>query len=245
MPSDTVLKDYIDQQFTELNAKWSSSIFMPALVDSVFMEKCDILQFVNDHTFYGYDSPRLVRFSTEKYSLLDGFEGNGFKELCKDVMKASIKSGFKVSKNGNYEIKSLNIVAKRFSCTRSFVYRGDKSSRSDLSYRNLSYHNDRKNNRGKKGIHMSRRSKTSRSLTPSCRCRFFFLIHFDLYSFYVVSSGYGSTIHSHHHQLSKDSIPFPTRLLTDSENQLINDMYSGQASTGVIANVVYGKTGHI
>ena len=127
-PKDTELKQFIDQKVLELSAKWESSIVMPALIDSVYIEECDILQFVNDDMYYGPDSHRVVRFSLKDYPIAGGFNGDGFKKLCCHVMKASINNGFKIAKNGTYKLKALNILTKKFSCTRSFIYRGNTSN---------------------------------------------------------------------------------------------------------------------
>ena len=114
MSSDTNLKQFIDQKVAELSAKWQSSIIMPAYVDSIFVEECNILQFVEDEIQFGPNSHRIVRFCKNEYPTDGGFDGEGFNKLAVEIMKAAITSGFKVAKNGNYKIQKLNIITKKF-----------------------------------------------------------------------------------------------------------------------------------
>ena len=60
---------------------------------------------------------------------------------------------------------------------------------------------------------------------------------------YYVVSGYGKTIHKKHPQISKECITYPPRLLSDDDKKLIEHIKKGDANCGVIANVVFQKTG--
>ena len=123
-------------------------------------------------------------------------------------------------------------------------YRGSKGKRVLLTHRNISYHCDRSNSRGRHGLTMPRHSKTLRSICKDNLCAFIFILSFNEASFFVVN-GYAKKKLSKHPQICKECISYPPRLLTDADNTLIKDLFNGDASCGLISNVIYQETGEM
>ena len=56
-------------------------------------------------------------FCQDKYPIANGFEGKGFKNLTKDLLRTAILYGLEIYKRGKYIVRYLNIKrAQRFSC---------------------------------------------------------------------------------------------------------------------------------
>ena len=82
-------------------------------------------------------------FCPLKYPTANGFEGHGYKSLFQALLRATGIAGFNIIKKG-YTLNKLGKHA-RIVCAQYETYRGDKNVRQGLSYRNFSYHNNRKN----------------------------------------------------------------------------------------------------
>ena len=243
--NDIALKEQIQADYNALFSEWESKITFPAYFNHVFQPECNILHFVGDLQYR--NQLQSIRFCTVKYPIENGFDGPGFADLSTDLCRASVDSGFYIAKNGYYPFKDFyknQCKAKKFSCSHAFSYRGNTTSRSALDYRNKSYHCDKKNSRGKEGIHMSRRSNPSRSLSKDSKCSCFFLIGVDNKSFFVVN-GLGKKMHSNHIKLTQECISIPARLLKGEEKSLIKDMYVANVTDGTISNVIFEKTGQM
>ena len=110
--------------------------------------------------------------------------------------------------------------------------------------RKRSYHNDKLNSRGKDGNKMCRRTTTKRPVQCCHRCKYFFLVHFDSYAFFIVP-GIGNLTHSHHPRKGGSKHDLPPRLLKEVNHKFVNDMIDGNASECIIRNVLYYKTGFL
>ena len=110
-------------------------------------------------------------------------------------------------------------------------------------YQITSYHNAKQNSRGKDEEKMCQRISTKRPMDNCLRCKYFFLVHYDSYAFYVVP-GIGNVTHSHHPKKGGSKNDLPPRLLEEVNQKFVNDMIDGVASESIIRNVLYYKTGH-
>ena len=242
------LKAFIQHRYDQLFTAWRCFIPFPAYVQDTFVSDCDILQYVGRKAYKNQLSS--VRFCPIKYPVKQGFDGKAFKELSIDIGRAAIDNGFQIAKNGNYPFtpnnskQKVKLTAKRFSCVHNSTYRGNAKYRQDMTYRDHTYHNDRKNTRGAFGLTYCRRSNTMKSYCKHTSCSFFFLIAHDDISFYVVN-GLGNVQHCYHTQLSKEVLSYPPRLLKDCEKDLIKDLHNANANKGLMRNVIYEKTGQM
>ena len=176
----------------------------------------------------------LCTFDVKKYPPKDGFSGSNFQKLCVDLCKASINDGFLLVKNGFKNIKKVR--CQEFVCNRSFTYRGKIENRRIEEYRGKSYNNDRKQNRPLKGQTLPRMTCACRPLSSVNRCKFRIYISFDNVVFFVKSGCV--PFHSHHPQLNKSSIRFPSKLLSLENRQIVNDIVQTNANHGVAVNVM-------
>ena len=89
-------------------------------------------------------------FCKTKYPPNDGFNGEVFSQLCKDICGAAIYSGFEVFKNGKYPAKYLKLFdCQRFSCCKCRTFVSQRSGRDTPSvFRKTSYNQDKLNTRG-------------------------------------------------------------------------------------------------
>ena len=172
------LKAFIQHRYDQLFTAWRCFIPFPAYVQDTFVSDCDILQYVGRKAYKNQLSS--VRFCPIKYPVKQGFDGKAFKELSIDIGRAAIDNGFQIAKNGNYPFtpnnskQKVKLTAKRFSCVHNSTYRGNAKYRQDMTYRDHTYHNDRKNTRGAFGLTYCRRSNTMKSYCKHTSCSFFF-----------------------------------------------------------------------
>ena len=132
--SDFYQKQRIDNQYNALFCGWQSSIRFPAYVNKVYTLECDILQFVG---CMKYRSIINIRFCPNTYSIIDEYDGSGFKNLAKDLARVCVDSGFKVARNGLYpfiNVSKEKCKAQKFSCSHTFVYRGNTTERTKHIY---------------------------------------------------------------------------------------------------------------
>ena len=147
------VRQLVDQLHDEYQSGWRAQIIMNTEdYSSSALSNLDALQFAGK----GVSSPERKDkfFCPLKYPTIDGFEGNGYKALFQSLLRVTGNSGFNIIKKGY----TLNKAGKhaRIVCSRYETYRGDKNLRQELSFRNFSYHNDRKNTRGKQGVKNTR-----------------------------------------------------------------------------------------
>ena len=241
MSEDTELKEFIHTSYEQLFSDWRAKFKFSSCLHGV-KSNWDLMMFVG-HPCYR-NSVHVVNFCSNDYPIYGGFDGDGYKRLAADLCRESISNGFNLIRNGKYSYGKRN--GRKFSCSRCSRYRGNTTQRASLTYRNKSYHCDRLNSRGKDGLSLPRRSKTSRAICQENCCSFFFLVGLseENQCFHVVS-GYGKTIHEKHPKMSKECIALPPRLLSEEDKELIDNIRQGDANCGVISNVLYQKTGQM
>ena len=120
------------------------------------------------------------------------------------------------------------------------IYHGNTTLTSQEQYRKITYHGNRKNRRGKKGLYMKRRSNSSRSFCNDSKYSFFFLLAFDHRSCFIVNRLRNKT-HTNHIKLIKEVSSYPGRLLNLEEKALAKDMYCANVADGVMSNVIFEK----
>ena len=232
------LRNHVDIMYEKFQANWEGEIF---LSKDDFKNKSlvnlDAIQYAgsNEYTFY---PPKY--FDTEKYSTVDGFSGDGFKSLLLRLRSQSNKSGFTIHKKGKY--KYDNVERCRIVCNRYEKYRGKTEVRESQSYRDHSFHNNRKHSRGKPGRKMNRKGKTSRSKCNTATCRFWFYIEKDDTGFYV-AKGSGCKHHSSHPRVASSILKTSFDQLDPANRQLIFDLYENSVSTPLIGQVLQSRTG--
>ena len=176
----TLIK-YIDEQCHSIFPDWSA----PLCFKSNQHEIPDITRFANKK----YKKSVLLNntpfckqyFCKTTYPPNDGLNGKVFAQLCKDICRSAIYSGFEVFKNGKYPAKYLKLLdCQRFSCCKCRTFVSQRSGRADPSaFRKTSYHQDKLNTRGSNGKKMPRRSNTKRTKLNEHKCRYYFLVHYD------------------------------------------------------------------
>jgi len=235
------VKNCIDVGCDTLYGSWKSVIMMDMTLvtsDGNISERGDIFKYssalYHEENVSSGVLPNSVYFDVKKYSPKDGFSGSNFQKLCVDLCKATIDDGFMLVKNG---FKNINKVrCQEFVCNRSFTYRGKIENRRIEEYRGKSYNNDRKQNRPLKGQSLPRMTCTCRPLSSVNRCKFRICISFDDIGFFVMSGCVPN--HSHHPQLNKSSIRFPSKLLSLENRRIVNDIVQTNANHGVAVNVM-------
>jgi len=237
------IKSFLDLHIRSITEDWSSKIMF-----QVRYNNCETLLFRDVIKHIG--SPKLHKhiapsyFCNKKYSTCDGFKGVGFKHLTDDLFRSAIKSsGFSLIKNGKTPYKNNGCF--RFCCSCSQVYRGNVNKRSTLPYRDVSFSNNRKNNRSKiTHNYLPARTKTKLPMLSKQRCPFFFCICFDIKGFFVVN-GKGNSLHRFHSKNNGKLTMIPPRLLEVTSQQLITDLSHADASLGTMRNILHHKTGRI
>ena len=187
-----------------------------------------------------------IYFSPNKFPLEGGFNGSGFDLLTKALQRAAVFSGFELVRYGKYPAKNHNLFdCQKFACSKYKKFQKNRKSKTlpCAPERKSSYHNDKLNSRGKDGKKMCRRSTTKRPVHSCHRCKYFFLVHYDSYAFFVVP-GIGNVTHSHHPKKGGAKHDLPSRLLEEVNQKFVNDMADGSASESIIRNVLFYKTGY-
>lgn len=237
--------DYIDATLSDENNDWYGSLpFKCCTSTDASVISRDIVQYVggkklnkNKPTFH---------FCPTTYPIRGGFSGEGFQLLVKDLQRLSIKKGgFTLIRTGNRSYLGNPNGTYRLSCHRCQLYRGNVHDRSNMDFRNVSFSNDRRNNRDKNTTsNMCRRTVTMRPFHVSKRCPYFIILNYNDQGFYVMN-GLGNPVHKHHPKYINGSHFIPPRLIEDTQLELINDLCKADASLGVIRNTIHMKTGAI
>ena len=176
-----------------------------------------------------------------KYNTQDGFDGNGFKELLKTLSDSSQKSGFSIIRKGYYKYRDIKYA--RIVCSMFEYYRGKLDKRKSSEYRVYSFHNDRKNSRGKDGKKLARKSRTGRNLAYEGKCSCFFLIGLDLVKGFYAAPGRGQLNHTGHakcgHHLFKASV----KNIDEQSKLMIHELFQCQSSPSIISNLIQSRSG--
>jgi len=198
------LQNCVDSSCRTLYGSWESEIIMDLEIlssEGIDARKDDVLKYINkkSNKVNGVTSKRIIYFNTVKYKVgSEGFQSDGFKDLCRDLGNKALSSGFYLIKNGFKKRKPY--YCQEFTCNRYQVYKGDiwKKKLSATVYRGKSYNHDRRLNRTS-GQSLPRMTSTLKPLSKENRCKFCFYVGMDEKGF-VIANG-GSNVHCHHPRL--------------------------------------------
>ena len=235
------IQDYIDYSFKLLSNDWIGKIIFPVYYGNNTIHRRNIVKYIgNPETWHNHPN---FYFPIKTYDPKDkGFDSLGFLSLVKDLQRAAIRTGgFQLTKTGKTFSKGNLNGYYRLSCSRCQTYRGNSTVRQDLKYRNVSFRNDRKNNRLHHGRRLSRRTKTSLPLTASHRCPFFIKLCYDDKGFFL-NNRMGNPTHKHHPKHSTGQVMIPPRLMEESERNLLKDLILGDSTLGIMRNVMHSKS---
>ena len=118
------LFSYIDRHCKSLYDEWSTPIIFPQYRDSNKNHN-DITRFVPVH-YKGVDASDVLQqsyFSLDDYPIINGYNGERFRALSRDVQCSSLSSEFHIFKDNFHPIWRLNLSkVKRFCCSHSRRY---------------------------------------------------------------------------------------------------------------------------
>ena len=146
----------IDSHLNLLKQPWHGEIMFEMFIDGK-LELIDICTVIQEKLL----SPLLrIYFNPDVYPVEDGFDGEVFKKLCKDICSRAIDNGFMLVKYGKKRRKNYGYV-QQFVCNRGILYRQSQQKKGE-PYRKTTYNHNRKNGRGADGVKMSRQITTLR-----------------------------------------------------------------------------------
>ena len=126
---------------------WSAPIMFPQYKDKKKIHN-DIARFVPKEFKQLTNSASFQQsyFPLEEYPILNGYDGEGFRTLCRDIQRASVLSGFHIVKNGLHPVRRLNLSkVQKLCCAHSRRYVSQQKSKTlSTPYRKSSYHQNRK-----------------------------------------------------------------------------------------------------
>ena len=153
-------------------------------------------------------------------------------------MLSSLQCGFKLFCNGKYQIKADNIM---FCCVWRRVYRSrGKSQGSD--YRSFSFHNDKQERRGSKGLSTSRRTCTQKPVSNQNICLFFFVVSYNDKGFFILNR-YDNHTHCYHAKVPIEYNKVPSKALCYNEKGILTSMDKSCVNNGISRNVLFQRTG--
>jgi len=242
------LQNCVDSSCRTLYGSWESKIIMDLEISSsegIDARKDDVLKYINkkSNKVNGVTGNSIIYFNTVKYKVgSEGFQSDGFKDLCRDLGNKALSSGFYLIKNGFKKRKPY--YCQEFTCNRYQVYKGDirKKKLSSTVYRGKSYNHDRRLNRAS-GQSLPRMTSTLKPSSKENRCKFCFYVGMDEKGF-VIANG-GSNVHCHHPRLCEDEISYPTNLLSSENLSAITDLAHSTTNLGVAVNFVKYRTGKV
>ena len=85
-------------------------------------------------------------------------------------------------------------------CIRRRKYGGNRKEHNYTKYRTSSYHNDKRNSRGDKGLSLPRRTCTKRPVDFVDLCSFFFVASLNDKVFFILNK-YGNHTHCNDHSI--------------------------------------------
>ena len=185
--------------------------------------------------------PRLKRshvYFSPKYNSNDGAS-----LLLRDIKVAAISGGDKLVSNGKGTERKKRTQVFYLRCSCSIVYRHSKlnmetGQTQELSYRQNSFINDRRNNRPN-GESLPRKTTTSLATDCNRRCPFSLSIYKDKVGFYFVA-GTGNMNHCFHEHC--DYLRLDSSLLTEDDIQSITNIKCAKAPLGVAVNTHFIRT---
>ena len=164
-----------------------------------------------------------------------GHGDEGWKELLDDLEHAGVEeAGLNIISNGGHCNSHWRVCGagfKRYQGTKQH-----KHSPSKQQYRCETLHSDHKNSRDQVGMKMPWKTRTKRTLDPTYRCPFRFVIKVDLFGFYLLV-GRGNATHCYHPKLTRGECAVPTRLICPEEKDIMVSVGTAKANDGVGRNV--------
>ena len=233
------IQDSIDESIDSLN-QWAGELKVDCLENDILVKDCNIMECTQ--STFGL-IPTQIYFPLSLFSIENGYHGKGFKDLKQYLEIAAIKNGCTIISNGGTNVKLISDTKhyRMFKCSHGIKYQGDLKKRQSMKYRNVSYSNDRRNNRSK-GKTLPRRSQTCKPCSSTEKCPFSLQISFDVNGFYVVN-GKGNHHHVGHPFIKDSSAIHSARHLSDEEKEIAASIINSDASHGVVKNVINTRTG--
>ena len=173
----------------QTSTPWTGELIFTSSINNNPCKDQNILQFVDSKNHKQTKKRNIYCFKVylnpEKYPSQQGYNSVSFNNLSKDLSSASISCSFNLVKNGTREWKSNNIKMIRFVCCRYRKFRGNTRSVDDSEYnfRRHDFHNNKKNSRGKEGVHCQRKTWAKRAMNLEHTCPFYFYIAYDTKGF--------------------------------------------------------------
>ena len=211
--------------------EWVGKLMFPVIdgKDGTKVEIRDVLEFATC-TELKYKKKPPYYFPIDKYPIDGGYNGEGYKKLCKDLQIAAAETGgFHISRNGSSRLKSDLKGCKRFCCKRRQMYRGDHKTRTSQHFKMITSQEYRKSMKENHvGINkLARRSTTTLPVNSDHKCKFFFNLHFDEHGFHILN-GRGRNTHTNHLKLPNTKNNIPTRLQRKEQSNIPVDFNSLQ-----------------
>ncbi len=164
--------------------------------------------------------------------------------LKRDLEKSALVSGNPILCNGGQKLSSGQ-YCKVFKCT--YCYRNRRKSRAvetteNMPQRSTTLTNNRKNSRGTDGKNGVKRVKMTKKHEV---CKFNFSILWDEFGFYVsLLRKRGNHLHNGHPKpYDPTSIPIPTRLLDEEEEETINHVIESACNKAAGRNYMFKRMG--
>jgi hypothetical protein len=171
-------------------------------------------------------------------------DNNGRLALFHDIQPAAQHGGDSLTLWGKGKAKDQSMHIR---CQCAPIYRGSKMDKQGPvvpreDYRASTFTKDRKNQRhGIKGINGSHRTTLDRRASKGDEaCPFTLSIFLDSAGYYLKTS-INTFLHQFHDR--RDHIHTPTTLLDSDKSQILCDLSSARAKTGVAANLHYVRSG--
>ena len=235
-----IIRDEIGTLHRIHREKWKCVIPMdPSDYSIDDLANLDALEFAGKGSPLGHNPPKF--FCPVKFPTSGGFKGIGFRNLVKTFIQKAKENGVNIIQKGFYKYRGTEM--SQITCSRSESYRGNTSERAESTYRNFSFHNDKKNSRGRQGKRESRRTRTSHALVNQNRCEFRILINIDTNNGFFVVPGRGNVYHTNHPRCGCNSFKMSTKFLSQRNIDLIKDMHASQSSTSNISNIINVRSG--
>ena len=163
-------------------------------------------------------------------------------EVKNYIERAFLEGGSPVVSNGGGK------TCRLFFCKHGVRKHGCKKPSSGIvnppSYRHDSLINCDKGGRRQNGRSLPRRTRTSRPSSNDTLCPFRFRVQWNEYGFFInLNQGSGCAMHNFHYKVDSLHIPFPTRLIPQSEKDTLAEMAEACAWSGVGRNYLSSKLG--
>ena len=113
---------------------WERKLLMDVFILTEHQYNYDIIKHANK------DCVHNIYFDPKKYPVCNKFKGDIHSLRSKDLATSTINYGYKIEKNGFYNVGGL--TANRFSHSRCIKCKGDIKCRQLTLFRSKTFHND-------------------------------------------------------------------------------------------------------